>query len=315
MPSVSARCASSVAYSPGMEISATLASGARAASAAGPRPTPSLRLGGRATAPARRRRAAVSGALDGDHDVGRTGVAVDAERRRASRFAGVPIATSARPCSRRSLRDPHQPDAVDVAVADDAHRPAHARHRDRRRAATHVPSSPVDRGDELLGVGDQRAPAGLLDEARRGLHLRAHAAGREVAVARGRASTSSTVSEASAALPAGAEVQRDLRDTGQQHEHVGADVDREALRAAVLVDHAGDADRPRRRARPRPGCRRRRRRSRPCRCSSSATDVAPRRRPSSGIRARDDAAPAAAGVGRDVPARAPAPGAAPPASS
>ena len=29
---------------------------------------------------------------------------------------------------------------------------------------------------------------------------------------------------------------------GQQHEHVGADLDREPLRAAVLVDHARDAD-------------------------------------------------------------------------
>ena len=75
----------------------------------------------------------------------------------ASRFAGVPIATSARRTpswARRSLRDLHQPHAVDVAVADDAHGPAHACHRGLRRpppARTHVPSVAVDRRDEPLG--------------------------------------------------------------------------------------------------------------------------------------------------------------------
>ena len=44
------------------------------------------------------------------------------------------------------------------------------------------------------------------------------------------------------ALPARAEVHRHARHAGQQDEHVGADLDREALGAAVLVDHARDPD-------------------------------------------------------------------------
>ena len=109
MPCVSARCASSAAYSPGTEISATLASASERAAAA------SERGGSSAAAPSA---AGPAGALSSRSAASSAplrrlrrrsrcrvgpGVAPHAERGEASRFAGVPIATSARPCARRSF--------------------------------------------------------------------------------------------------------------------------------------------------------------------------------------------------------------------
>ena len=102
MPSVSARCASSVAYSPGIEISATLASRAALSERGASCTTPLDGAGAAVSSPS-----AASNADSGPSTAITTSVgpasAVTPSAASASRFAGVPIATSARPCARSSL--------------------------------------------------------------------------------------------------------------------------------------------------------------------------------------------------------------------
>ena len=187
--------------------------------------------------------------VDGDHDVGRAGVAAHAERverlavrRRAHRDLG---AVDAR-LRAGVLRDRHQPHAVGVAVADDADAPGHAttarRPRPtalRRRArSTSRPHPPRRR--RAGRRTDHRAAAGLPDELARRLHLGSHAAGREVAVGQARRA-SDTVRRASSRSQRVPKSSATRRTPGQQHQDVGADVGGEPRGAAVLVDHAGDA--------------------------------------------------------------------------
>ena len=210
MPAVSARCASRAAYSPGTEISATLApvepgaaapSERAAAAAAAPRagasppaPGASSPLGRveRALGRAVRRRRPRSRCRPGRRR---------AARRARQRARGSPAC----PSRSRTPRTPSLPrtrlrDAASAARcrrsgradADDQLTPPPPRARrptgPRRRARSSVPSVARRRAaSTCAGVGDHRAPAARLDEALRRLDLRAHAAGRELAVGEARA--------------------------------------------------------------------------------------------------------------------------------
>ena len=176
-PAVSARCASSAAYSPGTEIERDVRAASRGAAS---------RASAAAAATGRRRRAAAAGAaqlalgrgqrvarrppsLDRDHDVGRRRVAGAPSAASAARFAGRAhrhLARAHAVAPAQLLRDAHQPHAVDVAVAARSgppsscgdrrrstpptgpRRPARSTCRPRRRA----------RRRACVGVGDDRAP-------------------------------------------------------------------------------------------------------------------------------------------------------------
>jgi hypothetical protein len=101
MPSVSARCASSVAYSPGMETSATLASSPRSDRGGSALDSP-VAGGGALSSDSTASSRAGSPSIAITTSVGPAST-VTPSADSASRFAGVPIATSARPCSRRSF--------------------------------------------------------------------------------------------------------------------------------------------------------------------------------------------------------------------
>ena len=144
-----------------------------------------------------------------------------------------------------------------------------------------------------------RAPAARLDEARRGLHLRPHAAGRELALVEA-ALASETRQPRQLALPARAEVDRHARHAGEQHEHVG--VERRARARAEQRSLSITAATPTSRSPPRatgmpppPAAIT----SAPCSSSARTWSLAEHL---ARVRAGDHAAPAAPGVGRHVPA-------------
>ena len=250
MPALSARCASSVAYSPATEMSATLGSSSRR------RAETSERGGSRSALPRPRRGGgAAAGELllgglqgllgdllavgvDRDDEIRRAGArhldAARLERLEVGRRAHAHLAAVDAVAAAQPAGDAHELDAVRVAVGDDLHMPAHSSAAS-CSASIQVPSSPriaasSDAGSVMIAA---RPPP----VAKRcgGLDLRAHAAGRKLAGVQpplrlGRAHAKQR------ALPARAEVLDDARDRGQQHEDVEAERDAELGRGAVLVD-------------------------------------------------------------------------------
>src|SRR5436309_15757552 len=93
----------------------------------------------------------------------------------------------------------------------------------------------------MLEVRDDGVLPAVLEEIDHGLHLRSHAAGRELAVREMllRLGNRQAIDESLARL---AEVQRDLGDVRRDHEMLPSDRLREDRRRQVLVDHRLDAD-------------------------------------------------------------------------
>src|SRR5207247_10315295 len=93
----------------------------------------------------------------------------------------------------------------------------------------------------MLEVRDDRVLPAVLEEIDHGLHLRSHAAGRELAFREMllRLGNRQTIDESLARL---AEVQRDLGDVRRDHEMLPSDRLREDGGRQVLVDYRLDAD-------------------------------------------------------------------------
>ena len=289
MPRVSARCASSAAYSPGTEISATLPSARRPASAAPPR-RPRRGLRGAADSSRSAASSAVVRAVDGDHHVGgRRRSTPSAAAAQVGRRAHRPARSAATPSRERTrLGHLHQPHAVDVAVA--ARRATFTPTTASSSGTTHVPSSPSTAARSWPGVVITARPPPSTKR-RADSIFGPMLPGRELALGQ-RALGVRDRDALELALPARAVVDRHARHAGEQDEQVGADRQRQLGRAAVLVDDARQARA--RRASDR-ACRRRRPRSPRTPASSSVAHVLGAEhleRP----RARHHAPPAAAGV-------------------
>src|ERR671933_820704 len=192
MPAERACWASSVAYSPGTEISATLAPGSSRAAAGrergaalsgAPPPSPPVSEDSARSASATASSARPSSASTAITMSPGPASALTPSASSASRFAGVPMATSQR-----------------------------------------------------LSRGNDRRPPAAVHEAHGRLHLRPHAAPRELAGLE-QPKRIRHREPRHVALPAGAVVERDPRHAGEHDEQVGLDGARQRRRSAVFVDH------------------------------------------------------------------------------